>query len=244
MGAIAISYIMTAFLSLFMLWMHLPKKNGGIHVERTLEDPDPSFITEVYQYFLPVGITLLCFMILTNVDLILVKHFFPPIEAGYYSIAQMVGKIILFLPIPVVMVMFPKLSSLEGQEKKAHSILTQSLVAALLFCVVAVLFGLLFPSLIIRVLSGKIYLECIPLVRLFCVNMTFYSLVLILLYYHLSTHQRKFLYPLFFLTLVQISLMLFFHKTLMQVLIIMGIVSASLLSVNLYWAYRHQAKGV
>ena len=57
-------------------------------------------------------------MVLTNIDLILVKHFFTPIEAGYYSIAQMVGKIILILPIPIVTVMFPKLSSLDGREEK------------------------------------------------------------------------------------------------------------------------------
>jgi O-antigen/teichoic acid export membrane protein len=243
MGAIAISYILTTFLSLLMLRIYLPKKQEVIHREQNLKDPEPPFIAEVYQYFLPVGTTLLCFMILTNVDLILVKHFFTPIEAGYYSIAQMVGKIILFLPIPVVLVMFPKLSSLEGKEKEAHFILGQSLMTALLFCSVAVLFGFLFPSLIVKILSGKIYPECIPLIRLFCISMAFYSLVLILLYYHLSTHRREFLYPLFFLTFIQTGLIVLFHTTLMQVLIIVSIISACLFGVNFYWAFRRVKGG-
>ena len=125
------------------------------------------YVSEVYHYFLPVGITLLCFMILTNVDLILVKHFFTPIEAGYYSIAQMVGKIILFLPIPVVMVMFPKLVCHcrgQGQAQESLSILKQSLMIALLFSALGRSFvGFLFPSLIIRILSGKVYPECISI---------------------------------------------------------------------------------
>jgi O-antigen/teichoic acid export membrane protein len=244
MGAIVISYVVTAFLPLLMLGIYLSKKKGVDHREQNLEEPEPPFMTGVYRYFLPVGVTLLCFMILTNVDLILVKHFFTPIEAGYYSIAQMVGKIILFLPIPVVLVMFPKLSSLERQEEKALSILRQSLMTGLLSCVGPVLLSFLFPSLIIRILSGKVYPECIPLVRLFCVNMTFYSLVLILLYYHLSTHRTGFLYSLFFLSLIQTGLIFLFHKTLMQILVIVAVVSVCLFGVNFYWAYRRQGKGV
>jgi O-antigen/teichoic acid export membrane protein len=242
MSAIALSYFITIFLSLLILGVGLPKKEAIPHQKQDSEETNPTYISEVYQYFFPVGITLLCFMLLTNIDLILVKHFFTPIEAGYYSIAQMVGKIILFLPIPVVMVMFPKLSSLEGQEKKALSTLRQSLIIAVSLCTVAVALSLLFPSLIIRILSGKIYLECIPLVGFFCINMTFFSLILILLYYHLSTHGRWFLYPLLFLTLSQIGLILLFHKTLIQVLLVVSIVSVCLLGINLFLAYFPRRK--
>lgn len=244
MSAIAISYIVTIFLSFLMLGVYLSNKKGTLHRKQKPEEPEPVVIAGVYKYFLPVGGTLLCFMILTNVDLILVKHFFTPIIAGYYSIAQIVGKFILFLPIPVVFVMFPKLSSLEGQEKKARSILSQSLITVLLFCIAPVLLGFFFPSLIIKILSGKIYPECIPLVRLFCVNMTFYSLVLVLLYYHLSKHWTGFLYSLLFMSLIQTGLIVLLHKTLVQVLIIVGIVSACLCCLNFYWAYLRQGKGV
>ena len=149
MGAFTICYLVTVFLSLIILGTSLPREKSELRREQDIEKPDPSYISGVYQYFLPVGITLLCFMVLTNIDLILVKHFFTPIEAGYYSIAQVVGKVILLLPVPIVMVMFPKLSSLEGQEEKGLLILKRSLRIVFLFCTVAVLLGFLFPSLII-----------------------------------------------------------------------------------------------
>jgi len=50
----------------------------------------------IYAYCLPVSAMLISFTILTNSDVTLVKKFFSPLEAGYYSVAQMVGKIILF----------------------------------------------------------------------------------------------------------------------------------------------------
>jgi O-antigen/teichoic acid export membrane protein len=238
MGAFTICYMVTVFLSLIILSISLPREKSESRREQDIEKPDPSYISGVYQYFLPVGITLLCFMVLTNIDLILVKHFFTPIEAGYYSITQVVGKVILLLPVPIVMVMFPKLSSLEGQEEKGLLILKRSLRIVFLFCAVAVLLGFLFPSLIIRILSGRSYIECIPLVGLFCIDMSLFSLVLILLHYHLSRGKSTFLYPLCFLTLIQTGLIVFYHNTLIQVLIVVGLVGSCLLGVNLYLIYR------
>jgi O-antigen/teichoic acid export membrane protein len=243
MGAILLSYVVTTFLSLIILQMSLPKVESVTQKEGNPEGSNPSYVSEVYHYFFPAGMTLLCFMVLTNIDLILVKHFFTPIEAGYYSIAQMVGKIILFLPIPVVMVMFPKLTALQGQDQKGLSILKQSLTIALFFCGGAVFVGLFFPSLIIKIVSGKTYLECISLVRFFCINMSFFSLILILLYYHLSTRNRFYLYTLFFLTLIQTGLIILFHKTLVQVLLIVGVVALTLFGVNLYLIYRPRERG-
>jgi O-antigen/teichoic acid export membrane protein len=236
-AAVALSYFITTLFSLLLLKRTLPKENKIADQERNPAEPSYNF-SAVYRYFFPVGLTLLCFMVLTNIDLILVKHFFMPIEAGYYSIAQMVGKIILFLPLPIVMVMFPKLSSLEGQGEKALSTLGKSLGIAVFLCGGAIILSLLFPSLIIRILSGKVYLECLPLVGMFSINMALFSLTLILLHYHLSTRKRWFLYPLFFFTLIEIGLIILFHNTLNQVLWVVGIVAFCLAVINFYLAYR------
>lgn len=246
MGAITISYFFTIFLAFLMLGVNLPKVRRAVGEEGNPGRPYFSYFSEVYHYFLSVGITLLCFMVLTSIDLILVKHFFTPIEAGYYSIAQMVGKIILFLPLPVVMVMFPKLSSLEieTQKKKSLAILTHSLMIAGLLCGTTTVLCFLFPSFIIRILSGKVYLECIPLVSIFSVNMTLFSLTLILLYYQLSTDERRFIYPLSILTVAQIGLIILFHKTLTQVLLVAGLVSICLFVINFYLAYYSNERRV
>jgi O-antigen/teichoic acid export membrane protein len=240
MGAIAVSYIVTTILSLFILGVILLKEKAVASQEVVPKSSPRSDFSEVYRYSFSTGSVLLCFMVLTNIDLILVKHFFTPAEAGYYSIAQIVGKIILFFPLPVVMVMFPKLSSLEGREKGTLLTLGKSLGIAILLCGGPALFSFLLPSVIVQILSGKVYLACSPLVRMFSVNMTLFSLTLILLYYHLSTPERWFLYPLFFFTLMEVGLIMLFHNTLIQVLLVVGIVAFCLSVMNFYLVYRRK----
>jgi len=177
-------------------------------------------------------------MILTQIDLILVKHLFTPIEAGYYSIAQIVGKMILFLPLPVVMVMFPKVSLMDAQREKTSPILMQSLMIAGSFGILGIIICHFFPSHIIQILTGTVYPECIPLIKLFSINMTFFSLTFILLYYHLATRRNIFLYPLSLLTVIQVGAIALFHETMIQVLYIVGVVAFCLLGINIYLAYR------
>jgi len=179
-------------------------------------------------------------MVLTQIDLILVKHFFTPIEAGYYSIAQMVGKVILFLPLPVVMVMFPKVSLMDAQGEKTFSILIQSLIIAGFLGALGIIICHLFPSYIIQLLAGTVYPECIPLVRLFSINMTIFSLTLILLYYHLATKRRGFIYPIFSMTLIQIGAIVLFHQTMVQVLFIVAVMAFLLFGINFYLAYKEK----
>jgi O-antigen/teichoic acid export membrane protein len=242
LGALAISYFITTVLSLLILKSILnqgkKEANPGLN---TVKGARYDF-SDMYCYSVPVGLTLLCFMVLTNMDLILVKHFFTAQEAGYYSIAQMVGKIILFLPHPVVMVMFPKVSLMDAQKKETSTVLIRSLIMAGLLCVLGVIICHLFPTIIIRILTGTVYPECIPLIKLFSINMSLFSLNFILLYYHLARQRRGFLYPLFFLTLIQIGCIGLLHQTMLQVLSIVGAASVFLLGINVYLAYRHSRR--
>lgn len=239
MGAIAIAYFVTTFLSLLQVAWLMKKKNCKKD-EPLLEaiQNQPSTFSEAYRYFLPVGIMLLCFMTLTQVDLLVVKHLFTPVEAGYYSIAQMVGKMILFLPLPVVMVMFPKVTQLEAQKRETLPVLVRSLMITGALCGLGILCSHFFPYRVTQILTGKVYPECQPLIRLFSINMTFFSLILILLYYHLAKSQHLFLFPLALLTILQIVAIALFNKTMIEVLTVVGVVAFCLLVITGYLTFR------
>jgi O-antigen/teichoic acid export membrane protein len=64
----------------------------------------------ISQYSGIVFLGTLAFTISTNIDLVIVKHFFPPVQAGYYSAASVLGKVILFVPGAIATLMFPKTS--------------------------------------------------------------------------------------------------------------------------------------
>lgn len=251
MSALAISTFIALLLSFVMLASVLPRPLALIPKSSQLKSnsPDPEMnFSEIYRYFCAVATVLFCFMVLTNIDVVLVKHFFKPLEAGYYSIAQMVGKIILFLPIAITMVMFPKVSNLHAQGKDTFHILRRSLLCVGLLCGTAALICLLFPGLIIRLLSGEEHLYCIPLARIFSVTMVFFALVYVLLFYHLSIHRLGFIYSLVLLTGLQVLLIILFHQSLSQVLYIMCGNAMLLFLINAYLALKrkefHVASGV
>ena len=241
MVALAISTLVALGLSFVVVVLELPKssespsKSSLINSNST--DNEVNF-SEIYRYFYAAASVLLCFMILTNMDVLLVKHFFEPLEAGYYSIAQMAGKIILFLPVAITLVMFPKTSELHAKSKATLHILKKSLFYVGIMCGMAVLVCTLFPGLIIKLLSGEQHLDCIPLVRVFSITMFFFALVYTLLFYHLSIHNTRFIYSLVLLTVVQVLMIIFFHNSLLQVLYIMCGNAVLLFLINMYLSFK------
>lgn len=233
MSALAISVFTTLVLSSIVLFYALPKSAQSVN-------PDAVSIPRIYRYFYAVVTVYLCFMALTNIDVLLVKHFFEPLEAGYYSISQMVGKIILFLPVAITLVMFPKTSEFHTQAKDTLSLLKKSLLYVGILCGFTSVICLLFPGLIIRILSGQEHSDCIPLARIFSITMFFFALLYVLLFYHLSIHYTGFIYSLLLFTILQIVMIVLFHQRLPQVLYIMCGNAVLLFLINLYLAFKRK----
>ncbi len=137
------------------------------------------------QYFWPVVIVLLCFSILTNIDVIIVKHFFAPIQAGHYAAAAIFGKIVLFFPGAIAMVMFPKAAELHTLEQDPWPVLKKSLLAVAVLCGLVTMSYFFFPVLIVSLLFGSRYYQSIPLMGLFGIAMTIFSLINIIIAYYL-----------------------------------------------------------
>ncbi|MCK4649394.1 oligosaccharide flippase family protein, partial [bacterium] len=195
-GALSASIIGTLFgLSIIFLPLRF------LFQEKTNERVE---FKEIYRYSAPVILVLLFFMILTNVDAVLVKHFFSPLEAGNYSAAALVGRIILFFPVAIVIVMFPKASELYAQKKDSLILLKKSLIYVGLLGGGATLIFFLFPRLPLWLLSGNRFQASTPLVGKFALAMTLFGLVNILFFYQLSIHRFRFLYLAGIFTLLQI----------------------------------------
>ena len=63
-----------------------------------------------YGFLLPTSISLLIVALWTNVDMVFVKHYVAPAEAGYYSMASMVARIGFFLPHTLSFLILPEIS--------------------------------------------------------------------------------------------------------------------------------------
>jgi O-antigen/teichoic acid export membrane protein len=206
-------------------------------VFRSREDVAEINIKEKYKFVLPAFVTFACVGFLTNMDVVLVKHFFGPIEAGYYSVAQMVGKIALFIPGAIYLVMLPHTSGLHAQRKDPRGALQKSLLYTVFLCLCFVGVYNVFPRVVLTVLCGKFNNDIIFLGRLFSIIMTFFSLLIVLLLYQLSVSRFRFLKIVVPFSILQILAIILFHNTMPQVLYIMFLNSAILFLLNLRLAF-------
>ena len=189
-------------------------------------------IKGIYKYCLPAFIALFSFALLTNMDLQLVSPFFSKEDAGYFAVARMIGKIILYLPGAITIVMFPKVSEYHTLDKDTAPILKKCLWIVGSICLVAGLICSIFPEFILKLLAGTVYPQCIPLVVPFVLSMSFYALSSVFLYYYLSIHNMKFIYIFMFFACLQAGLIMFFHGSLLQVLYILVVCSIALFFIN------------
>jgi len=183
----------------------------------------PPEMGAIYRYIIPTMLALLSFAVLTNIDVTLVKHLFSPLDAGYYSVAQMVGKIILFLPAAVAMVVFPKAASLKALNSSSIHLFHRGLKLTALLAGTATLVCWLAPSLVLMILTGKNDPEIVSLVGLFALAMSFYSLVWLEIFYNLSIGSTRFIKFLLIAAAAQVAAIYLYHPDLRSVLLILNI---------------------
>lgn len=175
-------------------------------------------LVPIYKYFFPAFGALFAFGLLTSVDVILVKHFFSSIEAGYYSIAQVIGKITLFALSALGVVIFPKCTDAFINNKSSLKILYKALLLGGICCFFIVTLSFLFPDMILKTFTGKVNAISCSLVGLCALAMSFYALLWIIINYLLAIHNVKFIFPLLGLAIGEVVFIYSYHPSLLTVL--------------------------
>jgi O-antigen/teichoic acid export membrane protein len=189
----------------------------------------------VLRYGVVAFCGMLAFTILTNVDVILVKHFFSSEEAGFYSTASTLGRIILYLPVAVSTVLFPKAVECHARKEDSSSLARRGVLLATLFCLPLVMFYFAFPQLILRLLFGFLYLNSAPVVGPLGLVMFLFAMVGLLLQYYLSIQEHRFVVVVVAGTVGLVIGLYAFHGSLTQILMVLGGVGLSILLVGEGW---------
>jgi len=191
---------------------------------------------KILAYLLPVAVGSFCFILMVSMDMVMVKLFFSPEDAGFYSLAQMLGKIFLFLPTAISMVMLPKTSGLHATQGETTAPMKKSLLCAAFLCTLAVVVYNIFPEFALRLFTGKSFAQSVLLGRAFSLTMTFFSFVFILITYFLSIEDMRFLVYVICAALLQFAGIYFFHASLIQVQAVMCSTAVVLFAVLLVLA--------
>lgn len=180
---------------------------------------------EVFQYSIPIFITTLIITLILNIDIMLVKHYFSASEAGYYSAASLLSKIIFFITTSIAIVMFPKISELHTKKEKTISVLKNCLAYTGLFSLLGVFIYWIAPTFVVNMLFGSEYGGTINIIGMFAVALMFFSLSYIIIIYNMAIKNFKFIYVITAGLLFEILLLSMFHETLLTVVKILAILS-------------------
>jgi O-antigen/teichoic acid export membrane protein len=125
-------------------------------------------------------------VIINNIDILLVKHFFPSDPAGIYAAISQIGRLLYFASwFGVVNAMFPVAAAAAPEQKKAHGIgLPLLLVLGLSLVFIAV--AALFPHLIMSVIFGSRFIQIGWLLALYAAATGLYSLSVVFIAFEMS----------------------------------------------------------
>lgn len=233
-GAIAISMLL-GFVVAFMYVRKVVKIDAHFAKEYIGKN-------ELVKFALPTFITTLGLTSLITTDVVLVRHFFPGTESGYYSALSVLGKIIYFATMPVVLVLFPMVSEHHARGAKYTRLLLLGLLLTFLVAGGITLVYFLIPELMILLLFGNKYLVIAGVLGAFGIFLSIHALCVVLANFFLSIHKTSVYFLVLAAALLQIILIFFFHKDLLQITM-MSIITMSMLLLMLIFYYPFAVKG-
>ncbi|MCX6810272.1 MAG: oligosaccharide flippase family protein [Candidatus Berkelbacteria bacterium] len=227
--ATAVSYLVT-FVSIKPIFQNL---SGDKISKNHLFDKK-----EIVKYFGPAFLSSVLLIIALNLDVILVKHYFSPTDAGMYAAISAIGKIVLYITAPIITVMFPMISEKTVSGERHYKLLFFSMLFVIIGALLVLIAYVIAPAKIIGILYGQQYVPLYYLLPEIGLAVLLYSLINLLTSYYLVVKDFHFLW--FFLVAVigLVTAISLYHPSLLIVVRLMildfGLLFAAIIGYYLF----------
>jgi O-antigen/teichoic acid export membrane protein len=176
-------------------------------------------------------------VIISNIDILMVKHYFPPDLAGLYAAIALVGRLLYFGAWSIVSAMFP-VSAGSNEERQAPALLAVPLLMVTGMSAAFVLFLAAFPQLVFRSLFGAHFVTSAQglnwLLSMNAAATGIYAISVVLITYEMSRRIAN----TGWLQLVVSGLIVLgiacFHSTLLEVIVVQEVLRILLLCAVSY----------
>lgn len=226
MGGVMVGMTFGMMILLIGIRDHLSKPGSPI----TREDSH-----SIMVYLIPVLIAVMCYGILTNIDIFLANHYLDKSQAGLYSTVSTLGKIILFLPGAIGTVMFPKITHAHTTKEDTVRIMRRSIFWNIVLSGLAALAFLILPDIILGLLTSvpvSDYSITRPALQVLGISMVFFGLTSLFMNYGLATNRHQYIAVILTFTLFEVVLVMLFHSSPVEIAYDMLIVSLSMCLIS------------
>ena len=178
--------------------------NKNIHIPREI-------YKEMFHYSIPVAITWGILIIISYMDIPLVKHYFDEYQAGIYSSASIIGKIGFFLPTVLLHAFFPEVINNDKLGKSSIPLLAFMLGITFLICLSYVLVVFFFKDLMITLLFGEKYLLAGEYLTKITIFMSIVGVITVLFNFFLAKEIYYYLYISVFVLILGVFVFVLLH---------------------------------
>jgi O-antigen/teichoic acid export membrane protein len=208
-------------------------------IQSSLPETNKNFILSfngVYKYVGGLFLANSFFAVMTQADVILIKHYFSAQNAGLYASAAIVGKAVMYLPGAIVMALFPMVATSHEAGQSSWKILSKALIITIALSGSGAIVLFAFPEYVMGVLFGERYLSAAPIVALFGFAMLPMALVLLTMNFSLAQGKTKCVYFLAIAVIIEIAGIHFFRgnlKNILYVIMTTGCITLSSMAIYL-----------
>ena len=213
-GAISASVIAAYF---------LPSVTREFHAKSEPASQPASFLEGMQAIVFFVGQ-----VIINNIDILLVKHYFTPELAGLYAAVALVGRVLYFASWSVVSAMFPVSAATKPRDENPSVVLLPFLLV-LAIAIVFILVVSFFPGLIMHAIFGGGFIDAEPLLALYATATGLYALGVVLMAYEMSRRIANTGWLQLIFSGILVLAIGVFHETLRQVIVVQVVLMAVLL---------------
>jgi len=207
--------------------------------------PTNQALPSTQAYLWRTFVVMACFSFLMSADMLIVKHYFSPDQSGLYARAATIGRTIIFLPMPIVGALFPKIVS-NGAMSDQHGKL---LGKALCYTALIIVPGVLLCTVCPQVPLGILYHDWAPtvamarLVRFTILAMTPLSIAFIIMNFELAQNRFRMIVPLILCVAGYLIGVALWHNSVLQIVAVLATVGVLAL-LALTWCLPWKGKGV
>jgi O-antigen/teichoic acid export membrane protein len=170
-------------------------------------------VGEIVRYFFVVVFTVICYTVMINIDIFLARQYLNPVDAGLYSTASVLSKVIWFLPSSINLVLFPKITHAYAKKANTVNIMRRSVLWAFALTGGVALAYLVMPSFILEVLYGNDFSGAATALSILGMAMAFFGLTNLFMNYGLAVNSKIFSLMIFIFTVLEIILIVSYHDS-------------------------------
>nr|WP_106792774.1 oligosaccharide flippase family protein [Aquimarina sp. Aq78] len=235
------SILVALGIAISFLFGLLPFRSQDIEITKKHKLP-PAESKYIIKFFLLTAFYEFTQIIINNSDILMVKHYFETYEAGLYASLALIGRVVYFVAWMFVMLLLPKVVEKQKEGEPHAPILFKYVFYITLLSASIVLGCYLFPEFVINIMFGSEYLSVAPLLWKYAIATSLFAISNIFAYYFLSLDQYIPVILSALLGVLQVVLIIFFHDTLSDIVIMQIIAMAILLIFQIFFFLSYLKK--